>query len=109
MPAKGSGLPENYTRFYQGELRMRLAAAPAPVRPHTVGSLRKNFLWPSWVEIPRPESGPGTATFSTFLTYKGKISTSGLGRLVSFSEILYKDFIYFRVRDNDGPSPGGRV
>jgi len=31
------------------------------------------------------------------------------GRLVSFSEILYKDFIYFRVRDNDGPSPGGRV
>ena len=34
----------------------------------------------SWVENPRPESSPGTATFSTFLTFKQKFSTSGLGR-----------------------------
>ena len=32
MSEKGSGLPENYTRFYQGELRIRLAGQLLYVR-----------------------------------------------------------------------------
>jgi hypothetical protein len=42
---------------------------------------------------------------STFLTFKEKLCTSGLGRLLSFSQILYKNFMYFRVWGNYGHTP----
>ena len=61
------------------------------------------------VEAYRSESEPGTTAYSTFQTFMQNICRSGMGRLPSFSQILYKDFMYFRVRGNYGRSPDGRL
>jgi hypothetical protein len=41
---KGGGLRENYNRFYQGELTMRLPA-PTPVRPIHALSRSVKLFW----------------------------------------------------------------
>ena len=41
MSEKGSGLPENYTRFYQGELRIRLAGQLLYVRVQYIEDIQQ--------------------------------------------------------------------
>ena len=64
MSEKGSGLPENYTRFYQGELRMRLAA-PALVRPITVAKVTfPEYPWRS--QLPQKRTFPPCKLYSHY-------------------------------------------
>ena len=79
-PARGS-------RF-SSPLRAPATASDESERLHVVGMIRPPRIDPTAYRKHNPrisrESTPGTATFSTFLTFNEKFSTSGLGRLLPF-------------------------
>jgi hypothetical protein len=55
--------------------------------------------------LANPEYAPCRSAYSTFLTYKEKISTSELDRFLKYTRRQYKHYLYVRFRVNHRRSP----